>query len=67
VGLRVIEIEDKSSTEQGVEIRSGPELCLDSQWWLPRGSITRADRQHLQPVKERFFSSRPRKSFGDDM
>jgi hypothetical protein len=31
VSLRVIEVEDKSSTEQGVAIRSGPELCLDDQ------------------------------------
>jgi len=30
---------------------------------IPKGSITRADKQYLQPVKERFFSSRPRKSF----
>ncbi len=30
---------------------------------FPKGSITCADKQHLQPVKERFFPSRPRKSF----
>jgi hypothetical protein len=30
---------------------------------IPKGSITYTDKQHLQPVKERFFSSRPRKLF----
>jgi hypothetical protein len=30
---------------------------------IPKVSITCTDKQYLQPVKGRFFSSRPRKSF----
>jgi hypothetical protein len=30
---------------------------------IPKGSITCADKQLLQPGKEKFFSSQPRKSF----
>ena len=55
MSLRVIEVEDKSSTEQGVAIRSGPELCLDDQWWLPRGSITCADKQYLQASQRKIL------------
>ena len=42
MSLRVIEVEDKSSTEQGVAIRSGPELCLDGE-----GNMNKCDMRVL--------------------